>query len=199
MSREGETGRLYGRALDDPDGPSFLERSAEDRHQFRLIVAREDGVALGGARISEALRIDWEKDVSLAQRTVILRRTKNGKPRAVHLPDPALIELAAVAPEKRIGKVFQWQKRHSVYGPLRRACKRAGVEYLPPHQQGRHTYATWLRSHAGLDLKGIMEAGGWDNVQSVARYAHVSPGEAARAADRLPVVQKSAHVGTSRC
>lgn len=142
-----------------------------------------------GARISEALRIDWEKDVSLEQRTVILRRTKNGKARAVHLPDPALIELAAVAQEKRIGKVFQWQKRHSVYGPLRRACKRAGVEYLPPHQQGRHTYATWLRSHAGLDLKGIMEAGGWDNVQSVARYVHVSPGEAARAANRLPVVQ----------
>ena len=142
-----------------------------------------------GARISEVLRIDWQKDVSLAQRTVILRRTKNGKARAVHLPDSVLTELAAVPEEKRTGKVFDWQKRHSVYGPLRRACKRAGVEYLPPHQQGRHTYATWLRSYAGLDLKGIMEAGGWDNVQSVARYAHVSPGEAARAADRLPVVQ----------
>ncbi len=31
-----------------------------------------------------------------------------------------------------------------------------------------------------------MEAGGWSDIKSVARYAHVMPGEAARAADRLP-------------
>ncbi len=49
-----------------------------------------------GARVSEALRVDWEADVALDRRSVILRRTKNGKPRTVHLPDPLLGELMAV-------------------------------------------------------------------------------------------------------
>lgn len=143
-----------------------------------------------GARLSEALGVDWDRDVNLAQRTIILPKTKNGKMRALHIPDALLIELAAVPEKERHGQLFTaWSDKRHVHKPLRTACRRAGVEYLPPHQQGRHTYATWLRMFAGLDLKGIMEAGGWDSVQSVARYAHVSPGEAARAADKLPSVQ----------
>jgi integrase len=144
-----------------------------------------------GARISEALPVDWDGDISLEQRSVILRRTKNGKPRTVHLPDPLLSELMAVPEAERKGKLFNWKARSAVYGPLRRACKRAGVEYLPPHQQGRHTYATWLRTYAGLDMVGLKEAGGWESLSSVERYAHVVPNEAAKAADRLPTVQKA--------
>jgi integrase len=139
-----------------------------------------------GARISEALRIDWDADVSLERRSVILRRTKNGKPRSVNLPDPLLAELAAVPNEERHGKLFGWAARKAVYGPLKRACKKAGVEYLPPHQQGRHTYATWMRTYAGMDLIGLKEAGGWETLSSVERYAHVVPNEAAKASDRLP-------------
>jgi integrase len=141
-----------------------------------------------GARISEALRVDWEADVFLERRSVILRRTKNGKPRTVHLPAPLLVELEAVAAVDRTGKLFDWAARKAVYGPLRRACKRAGVEYLPPHQQGRHTYATWLRAYAGMDLIGLKEAGGWESLSSVERYAHLVPNEAAKAADKLPDV-----------
>lgn len=141
-----------------------------------------------GARLSEALRVNWDDDVNLGQRTIIIRRTKTGKMRPLHVPDPLLLELARVPLEQRRGAMFHWRQKQSVYVPLKNACKRAKVEYLPPHQQGRHTYATWLRSYAGLDLKGLMEAGGWESIQSVVRYAHVSPGEAARAADRLPSV-----------
>jgi type IV secretory pathway VirD2 relaxase len=50
VSRDNEPGELYGRGLDTPDGPDFLSRSNEDRHQFRLIVAPEDGVELGDLR-----------------------------------------------------------------------------------------------------------------------------------------------------
>lgn len=145
--------------------------------------------AYTGARLSEILRIDWDRDVSLHLRAIVLRKTKNGEMRTVHIPDPMLIELARVPAEDRHGPMFKWTNKVSVYVPLKSACKRAGVDYLPPHQQGRHTYATWLRSYAGLDLLGLKEAGGWKNIQSVVRYAHVTPGEAARAADRLPSVQ----------
>ena len=141
-----------------------------------------------GARISEVLRVEWERDVSLARRTAILRRTKNGKMRTVHLPDPLLVALSGVPEKERKGKVFKWHARAAVYGPLRRACERAGVEYLPPHQQGRHTFASWLRTYAKRDLRGLMEDGGWENVRSVMRYAHIIPGESAKAVDQLPSV-----------
>lgn len=47
VDRNGEGGRLYDRAQDEVEAKPFLERSEGDRHQFRLIVSPEDGVALG--------------------------------------------------------------------------------------------------------------------------------------------------------
>lgn len=45
VSREGEQGRFYSTFSDDVDGKAFLERSADDRHQFRFIVSPEDGAS----------------------------------------------------------------------------------------------------------------------------------------------------------
>jgi type IV secretory pathway VirD2 relaxase len=42
-TREGQRGRLYSADLDHADGKAFLEQGTGDRHQFRLIVAAEDG------------------------------------------------------------------------------------------------------------------------------------------------------------
>ena len=42
VTQDGSPGELYGRDTDRADGRDFLERSAEDRHQFRFIVAAED-------------------------------------------------------------------------------------------------------------------------------------------------------------
>lgn len=142
-----------------------------------------------GARLAEALRVDWDKDVDLTGRHLTLRRTKNGKMRTCHIPDPLLVELAAVPETERRGPVFPWSNKCHVYGPLRTACRHAGLAYLSPHQLGRHTYATWLRRYAKRDLKGLMTDGGWDSIASVARYAHVVAGETAIAVDLLPSVQ----------
>lgn len=46
VTREGEAGELYDASRDRADGKSFTERSAGDRHQFRFIVAPEDGAEL---------------------------------------------------------------------------------------------------------------------------------------------------------
>jgi type IV secretory pathway VirD2 relaxase len=44
VTRDGERGELYGPDRErQPNGKEFLERSAGDRHQFRFIVAPEDG------------------------------------------------------------------------------------------------------------------------------------------------------------
>jgi type IV secretory pathway VirD2 relaxase len=42
-TRDGERGTLYSAELDQADGTRFLERGSGDRHQFRFIVAAEDG------------------------------------------------------------------------------------------------------------------------------------------------------------
>jgi len=43
VTRDGERGRLYSSWEDEADGAKFLDRGGDDRHQFRLIVAPEDG------------------------------------------------------------------------------------------------------------------------------------------------------------
>jgi len=45
-SRDGERGRLYSATEDRADGDAFVERGADDRHQFRFIVSPEDGADL---------------------------------------------------------------------------------------------------------------------------------------------------------
>ena len=45
-SREGERGQLYSAGEDRADGAAFVERCADDRHQFRFIVSPEDGADL---------------------------------------------------------------------------------------------------------------------------------------------------------
>ena len=42
VTQDGRPGALYGRDTDRADGKDFLERSGEDRHQFRFIVSAED-------------------------------------------------------------------------------------------------------------------------------------------------------------
>jgi hypothetical protein len=42
-TRDGGRGQLYGPDSDRVDGPTFAERGQGDRHQFRFIVAPEDG------------------------------------------------------------------------------------------------------------------------------------------------------------
>ena len=69
-TREGERGQLYGPGEEAIDGKAFLERGAGDRHQFRFIVAPEDGaeyedlkplVRRWMSRVEQDLgtRLDW--------------------------------------------------------------------------------------------------------------------------------------------
>ena len=46
VTPEGKEGELYGRNTDEASGTIFLDRCEDDRHQFRLIVAPEDGAEL---------------------------------------------------------------------------------------------------------------------------------------------------------
>ena len=69
-TREGERGSLYGRDGEGVDGRAFLERGSGDRHQFRFIVAAEDGAEyqdlkplvrrmMDQAEIDLGTKLDW--------------------------------------------------------------------------------------------------------------------------------------------
>ncbi len=153
-------------------------------------------VLLGtGARMSEALELDW-RDVDLTGGRAIFWRTKGGRRRIATLPARAVAALAGL--EHREGPVFRWEtrrpvtkrdgqpKRTTAYadrgrqgggqikGAWRGAIKRAGLDTaLTPHDL-RHTWASW---HYALhrDLLLLKVEGGWSSVALVERYAHLMP------------------------
>jgi len=50
VTRDGDKGQVYSADKDIADGPAFLDRGREDRHQFRFIVSAEEGVELSNLR-----------------------------------------------------------------------------------------------------------------------------------------------------
>jgi integrase len=108
-----------------------------------------------GARVSEALRLTWS-DIDFNARSALLRKTKGGEPRTVALTDTLFVVLANLP---RRDPVFLYANRHSVYGIWKTTCCTAGIAYVPPHQAGRHSFATMINS-LGVDAASAMEAGG---------------------------------------
>lgn len=65
----------------------------------------------------------------------------------------------------------------------RSALKRAGIEDFRFHDL-RHTWASWL-VQAGVPLFVVQEMGGWESIEMVRRYAHLSPNHLSEYAKRL--------------
>jgi integrase len=124
---------------------------------------------LTGARISEALAVEWD-DIDFEAETVLIRQTKIGAERVAHLPRPLILALANV---KRIkGRpVFLYLHRSDCIMVWRRACKRAGIPCLSFHSC-RHGFATSLL-HKGTDVVTVAKLGGWKTARHVLEtYGH---------------------------
>ncbi len=65
----------------------------------------------------------------------------------------------------------------------KQALKRAGIENFRWHDL-RHTWASW-HVQAGTPLHVLQELGGWESVEMVRRYAHLSSEHLAEYADRM--------------
>jgi type IV secretory pathway VirD2 relaxase len=64
VERDGSGGQIYGREGQEIDSRSFVERSDDDRHQFRLTLSAEDANALGDLKpITRALMAQMEQDL----------------------------------------------------------------------------------------------------------------------------------------
>ena len=64
VERDGSGGQIYGREGQEIDGRSFVERSGDDRHQFRLTLSAEDANTLGDLKsTTRALMAQMEHDL----------------------------------------------------------------------------------------------------------------------------------------
>ena len=80
-TRGGERGTLYSAELDNADGKSFLERGTGDRHQFRFIVAAEDGAEYQDLKpLVRRLMTQAEKDLGTKLDWVAVDHFNTGHP-----------------------------------------------------------------------------------------------------------------------
>jgi type IV secretory pathway VirD2 relaxase len=81
VTREGERGDLYAADQERVDGQAFLDRSQDDRHQFRFIVAPEDGAEYEDLKpLSRRLMAQMEKDLGTRLDWVAVDHFNTGHP-----------------------------------------------------------------------------------------------------------------------
>jgi integrase len=122
-----------------------------------------------GARISEALAVQWEH-VNLQERTILIPKSKIAEQRIVHLPPRVLAAIANLTKVPNRG-VFWYRTRGSMRNQWLRTIKRAGIKTMMAHS-GRHGFATTaLRNR--IDPKTAAKLGGWKNMRLfMETYAH---------------------------
>ncbi len=85
VTREGERGQLYTADKDRTEGKSFIERSEGDRHQFRFIVAPEDGIEYNDLKsFTRRLMAQMEEDLGTHLDWVAVDHYNTGHPH-VHI------------------------------------------------------------------------------------------------------------------
>jgi hypothetical protein len=81
VTQDGEPGRVYSAIQDCADGEAFVKRGREDHHQFRFIVAAEDGVELGNLRrFTRNLMDQMEEDLGTRLDWVAIDHHNTGHP-----------------------------------------------------------------------------------------------------------------------
>ena len=129
-------------------------------------------MSFSGARASEVVAVKV-KNHDPAKGTVLLENTKNGEPRLVPLPALVNDALKLLPHNKPEDPLFGYTQRFALNNMLKRACKRAGVEYMSPHKAGRHAFSARFLND-GNSLKALQEAGGWKSLTVVANiYGHL--------------------------
>jgi integrase len=123
-----------------------------------------------GARISEALAVQWEH-VDLKARTIIIPKTKISEQRQVHLPTRLLAAIANLPKVEKRG-IFWYRTGWDLRKRWETIIKRAGIKRMTPHS-GRHGFATATLRSRKVDPKTAAKLGGWKSIRHfMETYAH---------------------------
>jgi integrase len=125
---------------------------------------------LTGARISQALAVQWS-DVDFRSRKLLIRATDKGDDdRRAHMPSELIAALANI-PGERTGQVFGFKSRGNCRTQWAGTIRRAGIKHLSYHAC-RHGFATGLLDQ-GVNPITVAKRGGWKSAQHVfATYGH---------------------------
>lgn len=167
----------------------FKEKEPEPRSVSkdiaRVLIANSEGpmrLALvwlfcQGWRISDVLRVRHQ-DIDREAKTVRYHISKTDKWRV----KPLHADVVACLPSKDIGALFPWKDKFAFYRDLRPLCATLKIKFTP--HMARHSFATW-RVNEGASPQEIMDAGGWESINSVMRYAKLDPTRIRATVDRV--------------
>jgi integrase len=124
------------------------------------------------ARLKDVEALEWPQ-VRIEDKIAVLLKTKNGDDRDALLTPELARALAARRPQDAKGRVFGDWARRQMYRDWQAICEEAGIDYIPPHQAGRHSFATEMMVRNKVDVKTTMEIGGWNSPGVlIANYTH---------------------------
>jgi integrase len=134
-----------------------------------------------GYRVTQSVAMTRSEDMELQNNRVRVHASKGHPAHWVQL-DPE--EVAMIAnlrrPYRHAGddRVFYIPsaRNGALYERWKRACKRAGIEYLPPHSAGRHGYGTEMvvRQAGKIDLISASEDKWSDPSVMLKTYSHTT-------------------------
>lgn len=123
-----------------------------------------------GARISEALAVEWEH-VDLPRCTALIPKTKISEQRLVNLP-PRVVAAIANLTQVRGRPVFFYRKRADCMRQWDNTIIAAKLKRMTPHS-GRHGFATTTLQSRKIDPKTAAWLGGWKSIRHfMETYAH---------------------------
>jgi len=142
-----------------------------------------------GLRQGNVIGLEWSQ-VDLQRRLAWIHadQAKARKAIAVPLNEPAVAVL-----QRQNGKhqtrVFTFRGKPVAWVNTRAwkdALRRAGIADFRWHDL-RHTWASW-HVQAGTPVYELQELGGWGSTEMVRKYAHLAPGQLAKAAARIEAI-----------
>lgn len=123
-----------------------------------------------GARVSEAAAL-LPDHLDLSNRTALLAKTKTGTWEPRHLTTELVARIANLD-LTHDRPVFGYASRYGIYRRMKAVCRRAGLEWSPPHEAGRHSFASQALE-AGASVRQVMDAGGFKSARLfLETYAH---------------------------
>jgi integrase len=175
--------------LSSEDVASLLAATRDERFAVLLRILADTGL-----RRSEALALEWT-DIDFARRCVLVRESKNRRPRQVELTDAALHALRSLAAQRTVTSSAErsfvwpeWQRRgpQGVSSRFKTVARRAGHPTLRLHDL-RHGFCSRL-AQAGVPLPTIAALAGHTSWLTTQRYASHLPEGATR--DAIAALQR---------
>lgn len=148
-----------------------------DSQVYTRIAAAAVFMYMTGARLGEVrLWLNVEHfDLDARKASLPPEFLKNDKRRTYLLPRELVMLLREIKPDE--GNMFRLPSDTAVYERWKQICEKAKIQYVPPHQAGRHSFGTNVGARVGkdIDIATATELGGWEDKEVFLNtYVHPS-------------------------